>query len=59
MPENPGWLCPACGRGNAPWVAQCPCVQPKQWRVPYPTYLCTLHLQPVPCPVCSSGVRTY
>ena len=20
-----GWKCPCCGRGNAPWVAQCPC----------------------------------
>ena len=20
-----GWLCPACGRGNAPFVQHCPC----------------------------------
>lgn len=20
-----GWLCPACGRGNAPWKGTCPC----------------------------------
>jgi DNA-directed RNA polymerase subunit RPC12/RpoP len=20
-----GWRCPACGRGNAPWVATCQC----------------------------------
>jgi hypothetical protein len=20
-----GWKCPCCGRGNAPWLAQCPC----------------------------------
>ncbi len=20
-----GWLCPACGRGNAPWNVTCPC----------------------------------
>lgn len=28
-PQRPvggaGWLCPACGKGNAPFVAQCPC----------------------------------
>lgn len=27
--ENPipssGWTCPSCGRGNAPWIATCPC----------------------------------
>jgi hypothetical protein len=23
-----GWLCPACGRGNAPFVSLCPC---KPW----------------------------
>lgn len=29
MPERApaliGWQCPACGRGNAPWQATCPC----------------------------------
>ena len=20
-----GWICPICGRGLAPWVAECPC----------------------------------
>jgi len=28
MPPPPGWLCPACGRGNAPWASQCPCKPP-------------------------------
>lgn len=22
---GPGWICPACGRGNAPWARYCPC----------------------------------
>lgn len=25
--QSTGWLCPACGRGNAPTSAVCPCVQ--------------------------------
>lgn len=25
-PSQQGWICPRCGRGNAPWVSQCPCV---------------------------------
>ncbi len=24
-PMREGWVCPVCGAGNAPWVAQCPC----------------------------------
>ena len=23
-----GWICPQCGRGNAPFTATCPCVPP-------------------------------
>ena len=22
----PGWICPVCGRGNAPYTSTCPCV---------------------------------
>ncbi len=22
-PPQTGWICPSCGRGNAPWVATC------------------------------------
>jgi len=21
-----GWICPSCGRGNAPWSPSCPCI---------------------------------
>jgi hypothetical protein len=24
-PRTSGWACPVCGKGNAPFVAQCPC----------------------------------
>jgi hypothetical protein len=24
-PHQLGWKCPVCGRGNAPWMATCPC----------------------------------
>lgn len=25
-PTRKGWICPACGRGNAPWNPSCECV---------------------------------
>jgi len=25
QPSQEGWRCPVCGRGNAPFVMQCPC----------------------------------
>lgn len=31
LPLTYGWLCPTCGRGNAPTNATCPCK-------PWPTY---------------------
>ena len=27
QPSKVGWECPKCGRGNAPFVSQCPCHQ--------------------------------
>ncbi|VVB53248.1 Uncharacterised protein [uncultured archaeon] len=26
-PQNLGWKCPVCGRGNSPFTTTCPCVQ--------------------------------
>jgi len=23
-----GWICPLCGRGNAPFTSTCPCIPP-------------------------------
>jgi len=28
-PKSYGWVCPVCGRGNAPWCISCPCVSQK------------------------------
>ena len=25
FPAPQGWICPSCGRANAPFVSQCPC----------------------------------
>lgn len=33
---NTGWICPKCGRVNAPWVAYCPCTN--TWVIPPQPY---------------------
>ena len=31
-----GWICPVCGRGNAPWNSYCPCkVGPNNIEITY------------------------
>lgn len=30
-----GWVCPTCGRGNAPFTTTCPCIP-----LPTPTFTC-------------------
>jgi hypothetical protein len=39
-----GWKCPACGRGNAPWSAVCPCVN--TWPITRPPSLPDTWTQP-------------
>lgn len=35
-PVQKGWVCPLCGRANAPWLAQCNCV-PQEVKITYAT----------------------
>jgi hypothetical protein len=35
-PQSTGWVCPVCGRSNAPWVASCNHVA--QWSQPYESW---------------------
>jgi hypothetical protein len=32
-PYAQGWVCPKCGRVNAPWVSCCPCWTPQTFSV--------------------------
>ena len=32
-PASYGWICPRCGRVNAPWVASCQCMNGKGWEI--------------------------
>lgn len=36
-PRQYGWVCPLCGRANAPWLSQCPCQPKKTWTFISPT----------------------
>lgn len=32
-----GWICPKCGRVNAPWVMACPCSETKTYTTTWAT----------------------
>lgn len=36
-PRQYGWICPLCGRANAPWLNQCPCKPITTWTFTSPT----------------------
>jgi hypothetical protein len=39
LAPNHGWVCPLCGRVNAPTVPQCPCTTPREIpAIPAPYY---------------------
>ena len=37
LPKQYGWVCPLCGRANAPWLSQCPCQPKTTWTFTSPT----------------------
>lgn len=38
MNNNIGWVCPVCGKGNAPWKTSCDCINDNPDCVPYKRY---------------------
>ncbi len=35
LPPQQGWICPKCGRVNAPWMPTCGCVSSQTSGTPY------------------------
>ena len=35
LPPQQGWICPKCGRVNAPWLPTCGCVSSQTSSTPY------------------------
>ena len=45
-----GWVCPKCGRVNAPWIATCPCYDDKGYTMTW-----TGQFTADPCKGCSNN----
>lgn len=54
-PKQYGWVCPLCGRANAPWLNQCPCQPIKTWTFTSPT--APLEWDPGK-PYCTTAINT-
>ena len=42
-PRQYGWVCPICGKVNAPWLSQCPCAGTTPIKWSSPEWTCTLN----------------
>ena len=43
MPPKQGWICPKCGRVNAPWLPCCDCVRSQTTGIGY-TLVCMAYV---------------